>query len=250
MRRSAAILALLAFVLVPTPVAANVPAGSSGAKRSSTYNELTAELKGVAEAHGDIANLVSMGTVTRAELVVLKISDHAPIDEAEPEVLLTGLIHAREHLDGGARTWPSSTGWWTIRGPQVRAIVNATEIWVAPMLNPDGGQYDIRGGTYRNWRKNRQPTPGSPYTGTRPEPQLRLPLGMLRWLQRQPSGHHVPRLGQVQRAGECRLPPVRAVSTRRGRPTAPTGHQLPQLRPGDPLPFGYTREPVRPHAAR
>ena len=27
------------------------------------------------------------------------------------------------------------------------------------MVNPDGGQYDISGGAYRHWRKNRQPTP-------------------------------------------------------------------------------------------
>ena len=33
-------------------------------------------------------------------------------------------------------------------------------------MNPDGGEYDIATGTYRSWRKNRQPNPGSSYVGT------------------------------------------------------------------------------------
>jgi hypothetical protein len=33
-------------------------------------------------------------------------------------------------------------------------------------LNPDGGEYDIATGTYRSWRKNRQPNPGSSAVGT------------------------------------------------------------------------------------
>jgi hypothetical protein len=34
------------------------------------------------------------------------------------------------------------------------------------MLNPDGAEYDIHGGTYHHWRKNRQPTPGTTAIGT------------------------------------------------------------------------------------
>ncbi len=33
-------------------------------------------------------------------------------------------------------------------------------------MNPDGGEYDIATGTYRSWRKNRQPNSGSSYVGT------------------------------------------------------------------------------------
>ena len=34
------------------------------------------------------------------------------------------------------------------------------------MLNPDGGQYDLSGDPYRDWRKNRQPNAGSANVGT------------------------------------------------------------------------------------
>jgi putative cell wall-binding protein len=44
--------------------------------------------------------------------------------------------------------------------------VNTTETWIVFNLNPDGSEYDQSSGTYRNWRKNRQPTPGTTAIGT------------------------------------------------------------------------------------
>ena len=44
--------------------------------------------------------------------------------------------------------------------------MNTREIWVLPMVNPDGAEFDISGGHYHEWRKNRQPTPGSTAIGT------------------------------------------------------------------------------------
>jgi hypothetical protein len=35
-----------------------------------------------------------------------------------------------------------------------------------PDVNPDGGEYDIASGSYRSWRKNRQPNAGSTNVGT------------------------------------------------------------------------------------
>ena len=49
---------------------------------------------------------------------------------------------------------------------RVRGIVDAREIWIVPNVNPDGSEYDIADGRYRSWRKNRQPNPGSEFTGT------------------------------------------------------------------------------------
>jgi hypothetical protein len=34
------------------------------------------------------------------------------------------------------------------------------------MVNPDGGEYDVADGAYRDWRRNRQPTPGTDQVGT------------------------------------------------------------------------------------
>jgi hypothetical protein len=48
----------------------------------------------------------------------------------------------------------------------ITALVDTREIWMVFDMNPDGGEYDIATGTYRSWRKNRQPNSGSAYLGT------------------------------------------------------------------------------------
>ncbi len=133
-----------------------------------TYSEVDSELHQIAAAHPDIAQLSSIGKSYQGrQLWMLKISDNVSVDEPEPEVLFTGLTHAREHLT--VEQAMALIHWLTdgyAGDPQVQGLVNSTEIWIVPMLNPDGGEYDIRNGKYHNWRKDRQPTPGSTAIGT------------------------------------------------------------------------------------
>jgi carboxypeptidase T len=44
--------------------------------------------------------------------------------------------------------------------------VDSREIWIVPMVNPDGVEWDIATRSYRMSRKNRQPNPGSTAVGT------------------------------------------------------------------------------------
>jgi carboxypeptidase T len=148
--------------------AAAAPRFPPGDETYHTYPELTAELQAIADAHPGIVQLSSIGkSYLGRELWMLKISDNVATDENEPEVLITGLTHAREHL-----TVEQSLAviHWLVNGygntPRITQIVDSTVVWVAPMLNPDGGEWDIRYGRYHSWRKNRQPTPRSDAIGT------------------------------------------------------------------------------------
>ena len=161
----AAVCSVGVFGAGATAAASDFPVGY---RDYHTYAELTTELHAIAAAHPAITSLSSIGRSYRgSQLWLLKISDNAAIDENEPEVLVTGLTHAREHL-----TVEQSLAFihWLVDGygsqPHVTSLVDSHEIWVIPMLNPDGGQYDIRGGHFHMWRKNRQPTPGSRAVGT------------------------------------------------------------------------------------
>ncbi len=148
--------------------AAAAPNFPPGDEAYHTYAELTAELNTIVAAHPGIAKFVPFGKSYRGrDIWMLKISDNVNTDENEPEVLITGLTHAREHL-----TVEQSLAviHWLVDGygsnSRITNIVNSTELWIVPMLNPDGGQYDIHGGHYHFWRKNRQPTLGSSAIGT------------------------------------------------------------------------------------
>ncbi len=97
----------------------------------------------------------------------MKISDHVQTDESEPEVLFDGGHHSDEHM---GPEMVLRIMHWLVDGygvdPRITHIVDTREIWLVFLVDPDGAEYDISGGHFHYWRKNRQPTPGSSYVGT------------------------------------------------------------------------------------
>ena len=133
-----------------------------------TYAEMVADIRAVAAAHPDIVQLRSIGTTAQGRtLWVAKVSDNVAVDEPEPEVLYDGLQHGLEHM-GLEMTlrilhWLAD-GYGT--DARVKRIVDTREVWIAFALNPDGAEYDIAGGRFHGWRKNRQANPGTTAIGT------------------------------------------------------------------------------------
>ena len=147
-----------------TGVAAFPPADSD----YHDYAELTAVVNQVVADHPTIARKVSIGrSYEGRDLMAVKISDNVATDENEPEILFNSQQHAREHLTVEMAIYllnlfTDSYGSDT----RVTNAVNTREIWIVPTVNPDGSEYDIATGSYRSWRKNRQPNSGSTYVGT------------------------------------------------------------------------------------
>ncbi|MDQ0959485.1 carboxypeptidase T [Streptomyces sp. B4I13] len=132
------------------------------------YAEMTAEIDQRVAARPDIMSKRVIGRSYQGrDIVAVKISDNVAVDEAEPEVLFTHHQHAREHLTVEMALYlmrELSSGYGT--DSRITGMVDGREIWIVPDLNPDGGEYDIATGSYRSWRKNRQPNSGSSYVGT------------------------------------------------------------------------------------
>lgn len=132
------------------------------------YAEMVAEIQAVVAAHSNIAKMFSIGkSYENRDIWAVKISDRVNRDEAEPEVMYDVLHHAREHLTTEmalyilhlyADNYSSDA--------RIKGIVNSREIYIIYNVNPDGGEYDIATGSYRFWRKNRQPNSGSSCVGT------------------------------------------------------------------------------------
>lgn len=129
-----------------------------------TYSELLAQLDTMAALYPNLVKVkapLDSNLLTREGRYVywVKISDNPNVDENEPEGLYTALHHARE---------PASASQLIMymyyllehynSDPEVQAIVNNTELYFIPCLNPDGYLYnestDPNGGGM--WRKNRR----------------------------------------------------------------------------------------------
>jgi murein tripeptide amidase MpaA len=94
------------------------------------------------------------------DIWALKVSDNPDKNEAEPAALLMGAHHARE--------WPSievpmATAKKLLEeyetSAEIKELVDNREIWIVPMVNPDGVVYSMEKSRY--WRKNRRNNGGT-----------------------------------------------------------------------------------------
>lgn len=140
----------------------------SADSRYHNHAEMNAEINQRLSAYPNIMSRQVIGSSYEGrDIVAIKISDNVRTDENEPEVLFTHHQHAREHLTVEMALYllrELGAGYGS--DPRITDMVNGREIWIIPDLNPDGGEYDIATGSYRSWRKNRQPNSGSSYVGT------------------------------------------------------------------------------------
>ena len=132
------------------------------------YSEMVAEVDQIVARYPAIASKKVLGTSYEGrQIVAVKISDNVGTDESEPEILYDANHHAREHLTVEMAVYLLHLFTDNYAGDtRIRNIVNSREIWIVPSVNPDGAEYDVATGSYRSWRKNRQPTSGSRYVGT------------------------------------------------------------------------------------
>ncbi|MBN1465708.1 zinc carboxypeptidase, partial [candidate division KSB1 bacterium] len=121
-----------------------------------TWAEVENDLTSLAASHSGIAAVTSIGTSLQGRaLWAIKISDDVNVDEDEKVIVLLGAHHARE--------------WISVEVPlliarhlldnydanqMVKDYVDNAEIWIVPMVNPDGHHYSVS--SDRLWRKNRR----------------------------------------------------------------------------------------------
>jgi hypothetical protein len=104
--------------------------------------------------HPQITRLEQIGTsVAGRPIWALLISDNAALDENEPTLMFNAATHGREVMT--PEVIVDMIDWLTDRyatDPTIAARVDATQIWLVPMVNPDG--VDLVFQADRWWRKN------------------------------------------------------------------------------------------------
>ncbi|MCB9254684.1 MAG: zinc carboxypeptidase [Bdellovibrionaceae bacterium] len=128
------------------------------------YAETNAALDELVTQHPDIVSKHVIGkSVEGRDITGVRISSSAAMDSL-PTAVFIGCHHAREHLSVEV---PLMLAQYLANqyasNPRVKEMVDTREIWVVPMLNPDGAEYDISTGSYKWWRKNRRENSGSSY---------------------------------------------------------------------------------------
>ncbi|MCI2431675.1 hypothetical protein LM602_03850 [Candidatus Acetothermia bacterium] len=130
------------------------------------FRSLKDDLFALAERYPHLAQVLSLGqTIEGREIWAIKISDDAQTEDlTEPEALFIGAQHAREWISVEV---PFLIAKYLLENyetdPQVQRLVNHLEIWIVPMVNPDGHEYTRSDPCptapqfyCRLWRKNRR----------------------------------------------------------------------------------------------
>ena len=124
-----------------------------------SYNELTDLLGQLQLDYPEIFNYSSLGkTWEDKDIWLVKISDNVHVEEDEPGVLFVGGMHGDEKQGYEVVIYTIKALLENYTGPvvnqsfteRVRNVVNNTQLFFFPMLNPDG----IEAGTRKNARPN------------------------------------------------------------------------------------------------
>jgi len=163
-------LSLLALLLTAAqPAAAAEPAGYA---YFHTYAENEQVIDNIVAAHPNIAQKFSIGRSYQGRQIwAIKLTQNVTGGtNGKPEVMINALMHARERASNELalymiRVLGNNYGLSGTLGKKVTKILNTTVVYIIPMMNPDGAEYDMAGGRWHKWRKNRQPIPDSSYIG-------------------------------------------------------------------------------------
>jgi len=115
------------------------------------YKETFESLEALSIQYPEYAELSSIGdSVEGRGIYMLKISDNVNVNEDEPDIFIIGCHHAREWISVEI---PLMYAQYLLENidtdPDVRKAVEGTQIYILPLLNPDGLEYSIK--SYRYW---------------------------------------------------------------------------------------------------
>lgn len=124
-----------------------------------TYDQMSEQLSQLERTYPNLAEKVSLGkTHEGRDIWALKISKGARCEDTSSKtgIVLTGCHHAREWMSVMP---PLRTANDLLAGyasnPDMKRRVDQGEIWVVPIVNPDGYEYSRSEDNW--WRKNRGP---------------------------------------------------------------------------------------------
>ena len=126
------------------------------------YKETAELLQALAAKNPDIASLFSAGkTLEGRDIWCLRLNSTAQgeASSSKPGVFYVGNHHAREHLSNEVALGLAVYLLEHRNEPEIKNYLDTLDIYIMPMLNADGAEYDVNTGQYRWHRKNMRANP-------------------------------------------------------------------------------------------
>lgn len=122
------------------------------------YQELTDAMQTLASENPDIVQLSSLGKSLEGRDMHLVTISSAQDQLSKAGVVIMGGHHAREHLsiEMPIKLARKLVSEYRAGNERVKNYVDNRAIYIIPIVNPDGAEFDIATGKYRMWRKNRR----------------------------------------------------------------------------------------------
>jgi hypothetical protein len=131
---------------------------SAAAASYPSLDEIEQRFSQVVAAAPHLAKMYKIGQSASSQhpIWAIRVSDHPDLDEDEPAVMFTGTHHAREPMGAFicAALLENLLSNYE-NNPSYRRFVDSLEIWLVPMVNPDGYKFIIDNRMrFPWWRKN------------------------------------------------------------------------------------------------
>jgi len=125
------------------------------------YAEMSAALRSMNSRHADISTVQSIGkSIEGRDILAIHINSSEDAlmsgESNKPGLIIMGAHHAREHLSVEIPLMFAKHLLDNRENPNIANLLDSRDIWIIPMVNPDGAEYDISTGSYKSWRKNRR----------------------------------------------------------------------------------------------
>ncbi|HBA60136.1 MAG TPA: carboxypeptidase [Elusimicrobia bacterium] len=130
--------------------------------RYHNYTETTEVLRGLAAGNPELVSLFSIGKTTEGRdiwCLRLNPAEKGLTPSAKPGALYMGNHHAREHLSNEVALLYAVYLLEHKNDADIKKYLATLDIYIIPMVNPDGAEYDIKTGKYRWHRKNTRVNP-------------------------------------------------------------------------------------------
>lgn len=126
------------------------------------YDEMLQELQSLQKENPEMVSVFSIGkTWQKRDIWAARFNttDSGTRPSAKPGAVFMGEHHAREHLSVEVPLNLAGYLCANKNKADVKKLLEARDIYIIPMVNPDGAEYDIANGHYQYHRKNMRKNP-------------------------------------------------------------------------------------------